>query len=307
MKRLPPTASFAAVFLGIAACSNSSPTAPSPTASTTTTAPATPTTPAAPPVTVTQAACSAWSGGQRAAGLPPGRGEVQSQREALYSAGGGVRAVNNRYYAMWFPSNWATSSPKRAMVGLHGTGGAPETEWSIDWKDIVSSKGWAYIGLKYVDDTTGVHDDDGTIYSNLKTMIDDVQRNCDFGSPLMFLVGFSRGSAQTLPIIYRDLKDRRFFMAAGSNSGSWTPGGAMVPTMADIQARGETTAYNGAQFWMYCGALDNVQGYPMCDGMKNARTFITSYGGYVERLYEDPLGGHGGLAKNADAWSSMMT
>ena len=45
----------------------------------------------------------------------------------------------------------------------------------------------------------------------------------------------------------------------------------------------------------------------MCDEMKNARSFITSYGGTVERLYEDPAGNHGGLAKNADAWNAMMT
>jgi len=76
--------------------------------------------------------------------------------------------------------------------------------------------------------------------------------------------------------------------------------------MEAIKARGETTAYNGSHFWMYCGALDTLNSFPMCDAMKNARTFITAYGGSIERLYEDPTGGHGGLAKNADAWGSMM-
>jgi len=27
----------------------------------------------------------------------------------------------------------------------------------------------------------------------------------------------------------------------------------------------------------------------------------------VERLYEDPTGAHGGLAKNADAWGAMFS
>ena len=165
------------------------------------------------------------------------------------------------------------------LIGLHGTGGAPETEWSVDWKDILSARGWAYIGLKYVDDTTGVHDDDSTIYANIKAMIDDVTRSCAYGSPSMFLVGFSRGSAESFPVTYRDLKDRRMFKATGNNSGSWSPGGPMVPVMEDIAARSETTAYNSAKFWMYCGALDSVQGWPMCDGMRMARTWITSYGG----------------------------
>lgn len=41
--------------------------------------------------------------------------------------------------------------------------------------------------------------------------------------------------------------------------------------MESIAARGETTAYEGARFWMYCGALD-----------------------------------HGGLAKNTTAWTAMF-
>lgn len=290
----------AALLIAIAACGKGTPT--SPTASQTSTTPIATT----PTTTATLAACAAWSATQRAAGVPSGRGDVQSQREALYIAGGGVKAVSNRYYAMWFPSGWASSSPRRAMIGLHGTGGAPETEWSVDWKDIVLSRGWAYIGLKYVDDTTGVHDDDSTIYTNLKSMIDDVRRACEFGSPSMFLVGFSRGSAESFPVAYLDIKDRRFFKAIGNNSGAWLIGEPMVPTMQAIVSRGETTAYSGTRFWMYCGGRDTNHGYPMCDEMTNAKSFITAYGGTVERLYEDPTGGHGGLAKNADAVSSMF-
>ena len=48
-------------------------------------------------------------------------------------------------------------------------------------------------------------------------------------------------------------------------------------------------------------------GYPMCDEMNNAKTWLTSYGGTVERLYQDPTGGHGGLAKNTDAWTTMFS
>lgn len=288
----------AAVTIVAAACGNATPTSP-----TATTAVATATNTSGSALTT----CAAWAGSQRVGGVAPGAGSVAAQREALYAAGGGTRAVGTKYFAAWFPGTWSSSSVRRVMIGLHGTGGAPETEWSVDWKDIVSARGWAYVGLKYVDDATGVHDEDAAIYANLTTMIDDLRRSCDFASPSMFLVGFSRGSAQTFPVAYLDLKDRRFFKAMGSNSGSWTPGSPMVPTMEAIVARGETSAYSGAKFWMYCGALDFQQGFAMCDGMKAARTFITSYGGTVERLYEDPTGGHGGLAKNADAWGAMFT
>ena len=145
------------------------------------------------------------------------------------------------------------------------------------------------------------------IYRNLTSLIDDLIASCDFGSPSMFLVGFSRGSAESFPVAYSDVKGRKFFKAIGNNSGSWNPSQPMVPLMEAIKARGETTAYVGTRFWMWCGTADNNPGFNVCEGMRNARTFITQYGGTVERLYEEPGGGHGGLAKNADAWGAMMT
>lgn len=283
-----------------AACDGGTPTSPSSTTATSTSTTTTSDTTSARP------ACVTWASTQRATGLPSATGTVASQREALYAAGGGVKAVGSRYFAAWFPSNWASSSPRRVLVGLHGTGGAPETEWSVDWKDILSGRGWAYVGLKYVDDSTGNHDDETTIYANLKTLIADLQASCDFASPAMFLVGFSRGSANAFPVSYLDVKDRGYFKAIGNNSGAWLLGGPLTATMQGIQSRNETTAYSGVKFWMYCGALDMGRGYPMCDGMQNARSFILQYGGTVERLYEDPAGAHGGLAKNADAWGAMF-
>ena len=287
--------------VGTAACNGGTPTSPSSitTTGTTTTTTTGTTTPAG-------TACVTWAGTQRATGVPAATGSVASQREAFYAAGGGVKAVGSRYFAAWFPGTWASASPRRVLVGLHGTGGAPETEWSVDWKDILSSRGWAYVGLKDVDDTTGTHDDENTIYANLKTLIADLQSSCDFGTPSMYLVGFSRGSANAFPVSYLDNRDRRHFTAIGNNSGAWLLTGPLTATMQGIQSRNETTAYNGVKFWMYCGALDMEHGYPMCDEMQNARAFIQQYGGTVERLYEDPSGAHGGLAKNADAWGAMF-
>jgi len=288
----------AAVTIVAVACGNGTPTSPTATTATATTGATT---------AAALTSCATWIATQRASGVAPGTGSVATQREALYAAGGGIRSVSNRYFAAWFPTNWSSSSPRRVLVGLHGTGGAPETEWSVDWKDIVSTRGWAYVGLKYVDDATGSHDSDTVIYANLKSMIDTLTSACDFGSPSQFLVGFSRGSAQAFPVAYLDLKDRRLFTAIGNNSGAWVIGEPMVPTMEAIVARGETSAYSGSRFWMYCGGRDLEHGHPMCDEMTNARTFITSYGGHVERLYEDPTGAHGGLAKNADAWGAMFS
>ena len=283
-------------LLTAAACGSaaSSPTSPATSTATTTTVPL--------------AVCAAWAGTLRATGLPtPGDATVAAQRTAFYADGGGIKAVGSKYYAAWFPSSWTTTSPRRVMVDLHGTGGAPETEWSTDWRAIFTTRNWAWIGLKYVDDTTGVHDDEGTIYANIKTLLTEVAASCDFGSPSLFLHGYSRGSANTFPIAYLDIKDRRYFKAMGSNSGAWMLGGPLTTTMQGVVNRNETTAYAGTHFWMYCGGKDMEHGYPMCDEMTNAKTFVEGYGAHVERLYQDPTGGHGGLAKNADAWGAMFT
>lgn len=121
--------------------------------------PAAPSGSSTPPPPVQLSACSSWANAQRGTGVPAAAGDVAAQRSALYAAGGGVRAVGSKYFAAWFPASWATSSPRRVLVGLHGTGGAPETEWFIDWKDILSQRGWAYMGLKYVD-AGGTHDNE---------------------------------------------------------------------------------------------------------------------------------------------------
>jgi predicted esterase len=248
--------------------------------------------------------CAAWANQQRGSGVPPAIGSVVSQRQALYDAGGGIRAVDGKYYAAYFPSGFGTGR-RRVLVALHGTGGSPEAEWN-DWRSTMQSRGWGFLGLKYVDDSNGSYDDDATIYSHAKTMLDEVRAACDLGGAAAFLLGFSRGSAQAFPVAYRDLKDRRLFSAVANNSGAWLLGGPLPPTLAESDARGEPSAFAGGRFWMYCGGRDMEHGYPMCDEMQNARAYVLSHGGTVERLYEDPSGGHGGLPRNPDAVAALF-
>lgn len=290
-----------ALILTTVACSSksSSPTAPTTATSTVVTSTPPPSPPAAP-------TCSSWASQQRASGVPAPAGDVAGQREALYAAGGGIRAVDGRYYAAVFPSGFATASQRRVLVGLHGTGGAPETEWSVDWQANLPSRGWGYLGLKYVNDATGQHDDVQTIYNHLKAMIDEVKNSCDLGSVSLFLVGFSRGSAESFSLSYLDLRDRRLFKAIGNNSGGWPDSTPVPPTLAGIEARGETTAMAGARHWLYCGEKDFSHGYSMCVEMQVAADFITRYGATVAKLYKDPTGTHGALTKNPDAVGQML-
>lgn len=250
--------------------------------------------------------CASWANLQRGSGVPPAPSNVASQRSALYGAGGGIKAVGSKYYAAYFPSGFATSARRRVMVALHGTGGSPEAEWN-DWQAQVQARNWGYLGLKYLDDATGAYDDELTIYANIKTMIDDVRASCDLANTALFLVGFSRGSAESIPVAYLDLVDRRLVTAVGNNSGAWAPGGAPPPPLPEVAARGNRTAMSGLKYWMYCGELDFVQGWSMCDGMVGARDFLQTYGATVAALYRDPSGTHGGLTRNSSAMSQMFS
>lgn len=265
-------------------------------------APAQPTT--TPPVFQVQA-CATWANTLRASGLPAATGTKATYREALYAAAGGVKSVGGTSYAVWFPTNWASTSPRRLVFGLHGTDGNAEEDWWFNWKDSTRDRNWAYVGLTYLNATTGAYDDEVAAYANMKSTIDDVRASCDFGSPSTFLVGFSRGSAMTFGVAYLDIKDRRLFKAFGNNSGAWPVDSALTPTLQGIVTRNERSAYAGGKFWMYCGALDRSQDAPMCTAMDIARTFVTGYGGTVVDLFQDPTGGHGGLATNPTALSSL--
>lgn len=285
------------ITICLTACHKNSPAAPSD----------------APPVsggtggTPAATACAAWAAQQLGSGVPPAPGATATQRQTFYAAGGGIRAVGSKYYGAWFPSSYDASTRKRVLVALHGTGGSPEGEWVIDWASSMQSRGWGFLGLKYLDDASGSYDDEVAIYAQIKAMVDDVKASCAFGSPQIFLVGFSRGSAQAYPLAYLDLKDRHLFTAIGNNSGAWIIGQPMTPTLQGVDARGETTAFSGSRFWMYCGERDMEHGYPICDEMQIARTFVETRGASILGFYRDPTGAHGGLNKNADALSQMFT
>jgi len=249
--------------------------------------------------------CASWAATQRGSGVSTAIGPTLAQRQALLAAGGGVKTVANRYYAMWFPAAWASSPRRRVLVSLHGTGGAPEAEWN-DWRQHLEPRGWAFVGLLYLDVATGNYDDDATIYANLRTAISELSGSCDVAGASYYLAGFSRGSAMGFPVTYHDRHDRQLFRATLSNAGAWLLGGELYPTLAGIERRAERSAFTGSRFWMYCGERDFEHGYSMCDEMENARSWVLAYGAQVDRLYQNPAGDHGSLVHTPDATKALL-
>ncbi|MBI3073110.1 MAG: hypothetical protein HYY84_13435 [Deltaproteobacteria bacterium] len=252
------------------------------------------------------ATCYPWVAAQSGAGIsvPPGQGA--NQRASLLDAGGGLRAVEGSYYAMWFPASWAGAPTRRVLVALHGTSGYPEAEWN-GWQRYLEPRSWGFIGVSYYQaQDGGSYDDDVTIYRHITQAFDEVNAYCNLAPAQISLLGFSRGSAMSYPVSYLDADGgRRLFTGVIANSGAWPPpdGGVepLYPTLAGIKDRNETSAYAGVKFWMYCGDADDDHGWAMCWEMDNARSWLMTYGATVQPIYRGFDGGHGSLVEQPDA------
>lgn len=254
--------------------------------------------------------CESWSAAQDGVGAPSVVGSTSTQRANLYAAGGGIKTVNNQYYVTYFPSTFTAASVQRVIVSLHGTGGAAENEWN-DFKDEVVSRGFGFLALNYLTTSSGLYDDDSTIYTNLKTMISDVSSNCMLSGAKYYLIGFSRGSAKSFSVAYLDNNDQHLFTAIGSISGGAyfkppTEKSAIIQSIIDGHV---VSAYTNLKFWMYCGLMDTSStptGYVQCDDMVESQSFVSSYGGTTLELYQDPTGVHGSFSHNATAVDHMF-
>ncbi len=210
-------------------------------------------------------------------------------RAELFKRGGGVFPVGEgRYYLAWFPDNWDTITDRKVIISLHGTGGC--AEWALNQWYQATSHTWALVAMQYYDPESGHYDDDRVIYENLQSVLDDLKAHCPVAGSDVFYHGFSRGSAQSLPVAIRDRADRQIFSAFIADSGCSGPG---YPTLQNQPA----DALAGARFWMWCGENDVSTVDPSrmtCEVMdEDMRTYIEAHGGQVDALIREEGGWHG--------------
>ena len=252
-----------------------------------------------------QSSCEAWLGQQRAQDirqLAPAAN--QKIRDDLLSAGGGIRKLDDTYYAMWFPKSWYTAKVRRVMFTLHGTHGAPEYEWN-DWKDHFTRRNWGFIGLNYLMDAdageAGYLEPDA-IYKHLKQIVEEMRTPCAIDSAAISMMGWSRGSIQGIRTLIVDRADQKRLLGHLANSAAWgTNDNALPAELVAVRASGNASALSGLNYWMYCGEQDTDEnGTSKCEGMAHAQEFLTSYGAHVESLYRNP-------GPNADHHSMPVT
>ena len=260
-------------------------------------------------LTATSATCSAWLAQQRATDIQALDPKSASKRQEFLDAGGGLRKIDDTYYGAWFSTGHFSKDKRRVLFVLHGTDGAPEYEFA-DWHAALESRGWAFIGLSWV----YLDKSDPDRYSNCETMttrlhtiLDEMNTACGTGTADVSLLGFSRGSAQSFEMLGRDRAGKKRLKGVIANSGAWPTKSQPTPYLVALDTAGDTTAFSGGRMWMYCGDVDDGTskqsglGEPMCPIMTNAKQWVEKHGGSVQKIYEDPTGGHHSLPSNATA------
>ena len=135
------------------------------------------------------------------------------------------------------------------------------------------------IGLKYVNDATGVHDDETDHLRQPQDHADRHRRIVRLRQPIDVPGGL-------LARIGRDVPDRRISISkigttsrpSGNNSGAWTLGGPFDCHHAGHRryARDHRRIRRRGSGCI-AARVDMGHGYPMCDGMSDARSFVTDH------------------------------
>lgn len=218
--------------------------------------------------------------------------------------GGAIPVGDDRFYLIWFPEGWERLPDRRLIVTMHGKGGCAESVFRL-WLDVSRGRGYAIASLQcaetYGDHTT--FDNARVMYSNLVTMLGQLENHCPMQGVPVILHGFSRGSAMNyqLALIDRGAEGLGLFSSFIADSGGPGPTGSanIVP---DYIRNAPPDAYEGARFWLYCGMRDNDG--QRCEDIEWMMGLLIEHGATIDRFYVDPRGGHGILLTVHDAHPS---
>lgn len=217
-------------------------------------------------------------------------------------AGKGMKVVNlpeeESFFAFYIPS---VVQKDRIMVVVHGTDGTPYEEIK-DEREFADQYGYIVLGIQWHNKTTGEYATGTSVHRIIGKALDHLKRTRGNDLSRVAYVGFSRGSAVSYEVTWRDLQSRKLFDLTISHSGgipltlAVTQDDTNPDAFFGALSRGElgATAMSGSKFFLYCGQRDEQWGTEMCEQIHYADTLIRQNGGTVVRLIDDPSGTHGG-------------
>lgn len=206
------------------------------------------------------------------------------------------------FFALYTP---ASVQKNRVMVVVHGTDGTPYEEIK-DEVDYADQYGYIVLGIQWLNKTSGAYASPKSVYRIITKALDHLKRTTGNDLSRVAMVGFSRGSAISYEVTWRDLQSRRLFDLTVSHSGGIPTVLPVAPPVDDpgiyynalTNGTLGSTSMSGSKFFLYCGEKDEQWGAEMCQKVNNAKTLIEKNGGSVVKLIDDPVGKHAGYRMN---------
>lgn len=194
------------------------------------------------------------------------------------------------FYLLWIPQNFRGT----IIAALHGHSG-----WAFDeffqWQPFAASRGHAILALQW---WFGGDDKPSDYYqpNELYPIFNAALREQKIQPGKVLLHGFSRGSSNIYAVtaLDRDSHTNWFGMTI-ANAGMPSPD--YPPNVEIANGKYGANVFAGTHWVMYCGYLDPSPDSG-CPGMRQARDWVTRFGGTVDLLIEDKNGDHGGFHRN---------
>lgn len=192
------------------------------------------------------------------------------------------------FYLLWLPTG-STAANTPLIVTLHGSHCNAFMEFS-SWHPRAALHGCGILALqwyRYRPNPPLDYFPDDTLYS----YFDSALSNINYPSGKALLHGFSRGSARSYAMVFKDIQSgNNYFCSTISNSGDAN----LNYDLYDSITSGHygPNVFAGKHWSLFCGALDTIVG---CLKMNNTQTWLQSQGAVVDIFIQDPNLDHNGF------------
>lgn len=194
----------------------------------------------------------------------------------------------NSFYIQWFPAGTIPNTTP-LIATLHGSECNAFMEFK-SWYQQALQHGIGIMALqwyRYRPDPPYDYFPDDTLYSYLDSALTTI----NYPSGKVLLHGFSRGSARSYAIIFKDIQSgNNYFCTTMSNAG----GADINYPLYDSINTGlyGPDVFTGKRWNLFCGGQDTIVG---CVKMTNTKTWLQGLGATVDIFIQDPALGHDGF------------
>jgi hypothetical protein len=178
---------------------------------------------------------------------------------------------------------------------MHGTEGSAERDYEV-WKPFIVDTTYALATLNWWDGSGDQTSDYSTPETMIKQIHDFLTAQGYTAKDLIVYEGFSRGSANSYPIVAHDrASSSPMIDVAISSSGGAQPTYYDMTTKTIATQASKPTIFKGVYWILACGGKDENPTRDGCEAMETSKKFVTAKGGNVLGVLSDPNGTHGAL------------